>query len=286
MNDQDLTWLVGQIAATAELLGHEIKPNAAALLADDLSAYPRDVLAKALSRVRTEHTGKLTPKAVLDRIDEVMGRPAANEAWAIAVTALDERNTIVWTSEMQEAWGVARDLGARGDMVGARMAFISSYERLCRTAREERRTPAVTVSVGWDQELRAPAVERAVSLGYLSAEEASKHAPALAFSPVFNPVALLTGNVVPVKDAPPEVRERLAVLRKTLADSAANQREERTREAIRRAEDTEHRKQLAQQKVDAKNVLDDVRAGIKHSQETVNAALRVLGELAVAGGGA
>lgn len=61
MNDQDLTWLVDQIAATAELLGHEIKPNAAALLADVLSTYPRDVLAKALARVRTEHTIQITP---------------------------------------------------------------------------------------------------------------------------------------------------------------------------------------------------------------------------------
>lgn len=286
MTDHDLTWLVGQIAATAELLGQEIKPNAAALLADDLSCYPREVLAKALSRVRTEHTGKLTPKAVLDRIDEVMGRPAANEAWAIAVAALDERNTIVWTHEMQEAWGVSRDLAARGDIVGARMAFISTYERLSRTARDERRAPTVTVSVGWDQDLRAPAVERAVKLGYLSEEDARTYAPALAFNPAFNPVALLTGKVVPVKDAPPEVRERLAVLRETLANSAARQREERVREQIQQAEELAHRKAQAQQKVDAMAVLDDVRAGIKHPQDVVTAALRVLGEPAMAGGAA
>ena len=46
------------------------------------------------------------------------------------------------------------------------------------------------------------------------------------------------------------------------------------------------RENLPEQKRWAHSILDDVRAGVKHSQEVVNAALRVLGEPAVAGGGA
>lgn len=80
MNDQDLQWLVRQIVATAELLGQEIKPGAAALLAEDLSSFDRATLAAAMHRVRSEHSGRLTPKVILDRIDEVLGRPAGNEA--------------------------------------------------------------------------------------------------------------------------------------------------------------------------------------------------------------
>ena len=250
MNDQDLAWLVGQIAATAELLGHEIKPNAAALLADDLSAYPRDVLAKALSRVRTEHTGKLTPKAVLDRIDEVMGRPGANEAWAMASRALDERDTVVWTGEMAEAWGVARDVAAGGDMVGARMAFISAYERLVRTARDERRLPEVTVSIGWDGELRGQAVEKAVQLGYLSAEKAAEHLPALGFTPAFNPVALLMGKVEPTVDASPDVRARLAELREELASAPERRRLAREQQMRADEEELQRRKAETQRRVD------------------------------------
>lgn len=250
LNDQELTWLVQQIVGTSELLGHEIKPNAAAMLAEDLAGYPRDVLAKAFGRVRTEHTGRLTPKAVLDRIDEAMGRPGANEAWAMALTALDERNTVVWTVEMSDAWVVARDLAAQGDLVGARMAFIAAYERLVRTARDERRLPEVTVSVGWDGEMRAPAVEKAVALGYLTREKALEHVPALGYEPDVASVALLTGNVAAAADAPPEVRARLAQLREDLAAAPERRRLAREQQIRADEEDLQRRKKAMQRLVD------------------------------------
>lgn len=220
LSDDDLDWLTEQIVATAELLGSDIKPTAAAMMADDLSGYPRNILAQALRRVRTEHTGRLTPKAIIDRIDEAVGRPAANEAWALAVNALDERKTVVWTDEMVQAWSVAQSVAASGDMVGARMAFISTYERLVRAARDERRLPVVTVSEGWDQSERAVAIENAVRLGHLSPAQATAHLPAPDAAPVVNPVALLSGRVEVSAGAPAGVRERLAQLRDDLARSA------------------------------------------------------------------
>lgn len=250
LNDSELQWLVQQIVGTSELLGQEIKPAAAAMLAEDLAGYPRDVLAKAFGRMRTEHTGRLTPKAILDRIDEAMGRPGANEAWAMAVNALDERNTVVWTDEMSEAWGVSRDLAAQGDLVGARMAFIATYERLVRTARDERRLPHVTVSIGWDGGLRAVAVEKAVQLGYLSRAQAAEHMPALGHSPAIAPVALLTGDVSAAADAPPDVRARLAQLREDLAAAPERRRLARAEEVRLAEEDLLRRKAEAQRKVD------------------------------------
>lgn len=251
LNDHDLDWLIKQLIGTSELLGQQVSPTAAAMLADDLCCYPREVLARALSRVRTEHTGRLTPKAIIDRIDEAMGRPGANEAWAMALNALDERKTVVWTVEMSEAWGVARDVAAEGDLVGARMAFIGAYERLVRTAREERRLPEVMVSIGWDGEQRTAAIEKAVQLGYLSQDKAFEHLPALGFAPGFEPVALLTGNVRAAVDAPPEVRARLAQLREELAAAPAQRR--LSREQERRAEDEalKSRKAETQRRVDA-----------------------------------
>lgn len=251
LNDHDLDWLIKQLIGTSELLGQQVSPSAAAMLADDLCGYTRDVLARALSRVRTEHTGRLTPKAIIDRIDEAMGRPGANEAWAMALNALDERQTVVWTAEMSEAWGVARDVAAQGDLVGARMAFIGAYERLVRTAREERRLPEVTVSIGWDGEQRAVAIEKAVQLGYLTQEKAAEHLPALGFTPGFQPVALLAGDVQAAVDAPPEVRARLAKLRAELV--AAPERRRITREQQQRAEeeDLQRRKAETQRRVDA-----------------------------------
>ncbi|RQO83510.1 hypothetical protein [Acidovorax sp. FJL06] len=250
LNDNDLDWLIKQLIGTSELLGQQVSPTAAAMLADDLCCYPREVLAKAMARVRTEHTGRLTPKAILDRIDEVMGRPGANEAWAMALNALDERATVVWTSEMAEAWGVARDVAAEGDLVGARMAFISAYERLVRTARDERRLPEVTVSVGWDGELRGQAVEKAVQLGYLTKEKAAEHLPSLGFTPAFNPVALLAGKVEPTVDASPDVRARLAQLRDELASAPERRRLAREQQLRAEEEDLQRRKAETQRRVD------------------------------------
>ncbi|MDD2711323.1 MAG: hypothetical protein PHU77_00245 [Simplicispira sp.] len=252
LNENDMVWLIRQIIGTAELLGQEIKPTAADMLADDLSSYPRPVLAAALSRVRTEHTGRLTPKAIIDRIDEAMGRPGANEAWAVAVTAMDENNTVVWTDEMAQAWGMAQSIAGGGDMVGARMAFISAYERLVRTAREERRMPSVTVSVGWDADGRTAAVEKAVQLGYMPADQAQQYLPAPAAAPGFNAVALLTGRMEPAAEAPPEIRERLAQLREELAEGDRRRARERAARIAADAADLAERKARAQRLVDEK----------------------------------
>ncbi|MDR6216197.1 hypothetical protein [Paracidovorax wautersii] len=251
LNDHDLDWLIKQLIGTSELLGQQVSPTAAAMLADDLSCYPRDVLSQALSRVRTEHIGRLTPKSIIDRIDEAMGRPGANEAWAMALNALDERKTVVWTVEMSEAWGVARDVAAEGDLVGARMAFIGAYERLVRTAREERRLPEVSVSIGWDGEQRAVAIEKAVQLGYLSQDKAAEHLPALGFTPGFQPIALLTGDVQAAIDAPPEVRARLKKLRDELAAAPERRRLSREQEQRAAEEDLQRRKAETQRRVDA-----------------------------------
>lgn len=220
LNENELAWLVQQLVGTAELLGQPMTPTAAAMLAEDLSGYPRDVLARAMSRVRTEHTGRLVPKAILDRIDEAMGRPAANEAWAMASAALDERATIVWTGEMADAWAVARPLASAGDMVGARMAFIGAYERLVRTSRDARLLPTVSVSLGWDGQMRDAALEQAVQLGYLTHAQAGEHRQPALPAPVFNPVALLAGRVEPAAHAGPDVRKRLAELRDEIASKA------------------------------------------------------------------
>lgn len=254
MNDQDLQWLVRQIVATAELLGHEIKPAAAALLAEDLSSFDRATLAAAMHRVRSEHAGRLTPKVILDRVDEVLGRPAGNEAWALASLALDERATVVWTAEMDEAWAVAQPLAARGDLVGARMAFLAAYERLMRTAREHRLPVAIRVSMGWDMEGRRQALEQAEQRGMLSPALAATFRQALpppetAAQPVLNPMALLTGRVESTSAASPALRERLGALRAELASRTKVESDARSRLAETQRQDLAERKRLAQQQV-------------------------------------
>lgn len=253
-HDDYIDWLTEQVMATAELLGGELKPAAAAIMAEDLSVYPQDVAKKALRRVRTEHTGRLTLKAIIDRIDEAVGRPSANEAWSIAITALDERKTVVWTSEMSQAWGVAHPIAQQGDIVGARMAFIGAYERLVRTARDERRLPEVTVSLGSDASDRALAVEKAVQLGYMPAKVAQQYQQYLpapeSFSPGFNPVAMLTGRIEAAKDAPPEIKARLRQMREEIASADQRRQAERTRQVAADAAELAARKAEIQRRVD------------------------------------
>ena len=251
LDDNELQWLVQQIVGTAELLGQQLTPTAAAMMAEDLSSYARPVLSAALSRVRTEHTGKLTTKAVIDRIDEVMGRPGANEAWATALMALDERNTVVWTEEMMRAWDTAQPLAAGGDLIGARMAFKDAYERLVRVAREERRTPVVTVSVGWDAEGRTSAIESAVKLGYIAPGDAAGYLPAPDAGAGAGVVAMLMHNGQIAGDVPPEVRARLLALRDDMATSTIRRNQEREEQAAFAAADLIARKAAAQGLADA-----------------------------------
>ena len=273
LEQQKMKWLMQELAATAEMLDKPISPPVVMMLATDLEDYPRAVLAIALKRVRTEGAGKLTSKVIIEAIDAAMGRPGANEAWATALSANDERNTVVWTEEMAQAWEVARPVVQGGDEIGGRMAFKDAYERLVRAARDERRTPVVTVSVGWDAELRAAAVEKAVKIGYMPGDQAVR----LGYMPLA--LALDQGYVSPMQakklagldievlclppqsgmgaveavmqtgglpgDAPPEIRARLLELRDELATSKARRAKEAAERAAQAAADLAERKARA-----------------------------------------
>lgn len=157
--------LIQALAGTAEALGQALSPAALAVYVEDLGGYPVESVLRALQSVRREARGRLTVKAILDRLGASSGYIGGSEAWAMAQVAADERATVVWTGEMQRAWGVAQPLMAAGDKVGARMAFLEAYERFCTEARAAGRVPEITVSRGWDSALVAPAVERAAAAG-------------------------------------------------------------------------------------------------------------------------
>lgn len=290
-DDEDAkdVWLVQQLMATAELLGQQMTPTAAAVLAADLSTYPQPVIAHALSRVRAEHGGRLTGKAILDRIDDAVGRPTAHEAWAIALTSLDERATVVWSNEMSDAWLLAGPLARAGDKFGARNAFVSAYERIVRAAKDAKALPTVTVSIGWDSQARDAAIEKALSIGYVSLETilraghyleraialghltvaqavereyiteleaADLHSYAVLAAPTFNPVGLLTGRIEPAAGAAPDTRARIAAMRKDLDASARKQEAEKETERLRQAVDLRQKKADVQRKVDEKMAAD------------------------------
>lgn len=124
--------------------------------------------------VKDPKQGTFMPKPadIIRTIQEVNGTPesqwlSANEAWAVALPAIGEAATVVWTPEIARAFEVARPILEGGDKIGARMAFIPAYDRFVDQAKRESRTPHYEISAGWDANMREIAVQNAVTAGLL-----------------------------------------------------------------------------------------------------------------------
>lgn len=215
MTQNEQERVIMMLVATAEVMGHELKPAAAMLMCEDLDGYGFQEVMTALTRCRKEITGKLTLKAIIDLLAPVGGWLSANEAWAQALPAADERNTVVWTVESRKAWFMALPLLESGDKVGARMAFIAAYDREVAQSKSAGATPQQEVSYGDDAELRRIAVTNAQDRGLLP--------------PPRKEEALALPNLSPEKasDNRRKIAEGLRDLAKQISISAQQDREER-----------------------------------------------------------
>lgn len=167
--------LLQAVAVTAELCGRTFSEAAARVFVGDLAAFPEAAVLKALTRCRREVKGVLTVQDVISRVDD--GRPGPEEAWASM--PFDESQTVVWTDEMAQAFGVALPLLEEGEKVAARMAFKESYLRLIGEAREAGKKVNWIASLGHDKNGRNAVLSEAVSLGRLSYEHAADFCPGL-----------------------------------------------------------------------------------------------------------
>jgi hypothetical protein len=205
-----------------------------------MSTYPIETVRAALNahcldRVR----GRFTPKPA-DLIEQIEasasndGRPGAEEAWAIALTSRDEADTVAWTAECAEAFGLCQPVLSMGDEVGARMAFKEAYTRIVAQARAERRPAQWLTSAGWDAGRRTAAISKAVRAGLLPAP-----APATA--------RLLAGP----DDAPldEKARAQLAKIKQMLADSEAQKAAEYQARLDNERADTDEFKARTRQQV-------------------------------------
>ena len=105
------------------------------------------------------------PSEIIEKLTTQVKRMGADEAWGVALAAADENQTVVWTDEIAEAWFSASPIWETGDEIGARMAFRDAYKRI---TTDQLRRPQVIVSMGHNAEMRALAIENAVSRGLLS----------------------------------------------------------------------------------------------------------------------
>lgn len=178
-------------------------PNAGntAMFFRSLQTYPIEVVRAAIeAHVKDPQRGRFVPMpadiiAQIEGFAEDDGRPGPEEAWALALSAADEDATVVWTSEMAWAWGLAKHVFDNGDEVGARMTFREAYNRRVDEARRQSMPAQWAVSLGHDQERRRLAVETAVEMGRLDpsaledvpALPAPRSAPLLAFEGTKSP---------------------------------------------------------------------------------------------------
>ena len=244
------------ICATAEALGQTVTPTAAEVMADDLADFPPDVVAAALKACRRELTSRLTMGAILQRIQAADGRPGKDEAWSIALSASDEFETVVLTPEIRQAMSASNPILRAGDKVGARMAFMSAYERLVTFARSEAEPVKWEVSLGCDPQRRVTAIEGAVRSQLISHETGTRYLADLRLEPITSEgqaiAGLLTGEVRP--QVSPELRARLDQVRAILSASNIRKDQARRKEAQRRRVEIYLRKRKAREAIDAKGL--------------------------------
>lgn len=224
--------LIDALCMTAEAMGAILSPNAAKMMADDLERFTVNDLVNALTACRQETTGRLSLAAIIQRVQAADGRPGKDEAWSIALSGSDESETVVMTTEIQQAITASAPILALGDKVGARMAFISSYERLVTLARAEAQPVKWTVSLGFDAGRRVRAIESAERMQLITSQQAAGYLADLRVTPITQDglaiAGLITGNVY---EASPKVRQKIAEVKSIVQAAKAKQDRLRAKKA-------------------------------------------------------
>jgi hypothetical protein len=174
MRDNELGAFSALLDGVWALKGQSLPSAAKAMWFRALAPYPLEAVRSALdAHLGDADRGRFLPMPadVLAQLSGFDGRPGAEEAWATAVRAQDEADTVVWTTECAEAFGIARPVLEAGDEVGARMAFREAYERLVEEARRARRPAAWSASLGDDVRRRDSAIGDAIKRGLLPRSE-------------------------------------------------------------------------------------------------------------------
>jgi hypothetical protein len=139
---------------------------------EELKQFPVQAVRMAFVAYKSEN-GEFAPvpAGIAKRCKLMDGRPADDEAWAIAITSRDEAETVVWTTEIAEAFSVCSSILDLGDEVGARMAFKDAYNRIVSESRLVGKPASWFPSLGWDANKRDVAINRAHVAGLIGAPQ-------------------------------------------------------------------------------------------------------------------
>jgi hypothetical protein len=212
MVDEDFDSFQAMLDAVCSRISRgKYTPDAQGAALDFLALKPYSlgqVQAALAAHVSDPERGRFAPTAadVIAQIEAARtdGRPGADEAWAMAPMA--ETDTVVWTTEMAEAFGIASPLLQAGDKAGARFAFREAYERLVATAKRQGKRAQWVPSLGSDLAKRKQVLTAAVQQGKLSGDAAFEACPAL---PMPKTDQLLLPGAISQRQ---EIRARLSAL--------------------------------------------------------------------------
>ncbi|HGO6078330.1 TPA: hypothetical protein ACK3PA_002743 [Burkholderia cenocepacia] len=233
MNDHDKREFMSELNLAFEAARQPLpSPQVLRLFFDRLAPYPLHMVLAAIGRHIDASEFAPTPASILKHLPKMSdGRPEADEAWAIAIRSADERETVVWTQEIAEAWAIASPV-FDGDEIGARMAFKAAYARIVDRNRGANLPPQWVVSQGFDAQRRIEVVEQAVRAGRLQLT----HAQAV--------VPLLTSESDPAPAV--DVEANLARLKAIVAGVGSAQARASAEKSARAREDAEHTAELKQ----------------------------------------
>lgn len=242
MTQDDTPEFTAALHAMLSVLSHgkaETTPAVAAMWFRVLQPYTlAQVTAGMTAHMRHPATGRTLPipADIVAQIEGAAaddGRPGPEEAWAIAATARNEAETVVWTEEIAEAFGAAQPVMA--DRVAARMAFVEVYGRLVAAARAAHKPVRWTTCLGSDPARRADAIRLALKLGRVPSDGVSADVLALPAPSFFALPAPAVGD----SDAKLAALEALAALKGSLdaaraEDDAINTAERDRTNALKR----------------------------------------------------
>lgn len=165
------------IGGLLELYGQQASTTKVNIYWSTLGQYPIDSLRRAANTWVRKSEFMPKPADLINLMGGSSNHLSPDEAWAIAILASDETNTVVWTNEIAKAWAQAEIVYKNGDKIGARRTFIEAYERLVNESMMSGRISEAFVSLGSDKAKRADAINHAVFTGLLTQEKANYYLP-------------------------------------------------------------------------------------------------------------
>lgn len=150
MNESDIQNFFNFLEGCASIYDKEVKETQAKIFFNALAEYDFSAVEKSFNtHIRTSKFFP-TPADIIQNIPKpkIAGHIGSDEAWQLALKAMEENDSVVINEQIIKARECAMDIYYSGDKVGARMAFRDSYNRIIL----ESPNPTWFVSLGFDKD--------------------------------------------------------------------------------------------------------------------------------------